>query len=93
MPEGNAFYFAGVKITGLEAAPSAFVTKIIPVGDYVRLRQKNLAADLEAALTYLYHTFLPKAGYLLSDALEIEHFGTWREILIPVQGSQPTTKE
>ena len=87
MPDGSAFYFAGVKTPVLESALSTFVTKIIPAGDYVCLKQKNPDADLEFALTYLYHTILPKAGYRLAAPLEIEHFGTARELLIPVQAS------
>ena len=85
--DGSSFYFAGVKIPTLESVPSTFVTKLIPAGDYVCLTQKSPVANFELALLYLYHTFLPKAGYQLADPLEIEHFGAVREVLIPVQVS------
>lgn len=87
MPEGSSFYFAGVKISTVASAPSIFVTKIIPAGEFICLRQNNMAADLDAALTYLYHTFLPKSDLQLANPLEIEHFGEVREILIPIQVS------
>jgi len=85
MPGGSSFYFAGVKIHALDSVPSTLVTKIIPAGNYVCLTQKNPAADLETALMYLYHTFLPKSGFQLTAPLEIEHFVAVREVLIPVQ--------
>jgi AraC family transcriptional regulator len=83
--ERNSYYLAALKIPTLESAPSTFVTKIVPAGDYLCLTQKNMAADLEPALTYLYHTFLPKSGLQFMDPLEIEHFGDVREIFIPVK--------
>jgi len=39
----------------------------------------------DVALTYLYHTFVPKSGLTPGEPLEIEHFGEQRAILIPVQ--------
>ena len=81
----NSFYFAAVKIPLLETAPGIFVTKILPAGNYICLSQKNLTAEMESVLKYLYQPFLPKSGLLLADPLEIEHFLEPKEILIPVQ--------
>jgi AraC family transcriptional regulator len=86
IPEVSSFYLAAVKIPSLESAPGAFVTKIIPAGDYLCLPPPGPQTNLDLGLTYLYHTFLPKSGLQLAGSLEIEHFGERREILIPVQG-------
>jgi predicted transcriptional regulator YdeE len=88
MPEGSSFYLAAVQIPAFDAAPSGFVTKIIPAGDYVCLVQPKATADLDLGLAYLCHTFLPKSGIYFLDPLEIERFGERREILIPIRGSQ-----
>jgi AraC family transcriptional regulator len=89
MPGESVFYLAAVKIPSLESAPVPFVAKILPAGDYLCLSQKNWAAIREPALTYLYHTFLPKSGLQCAAALEIEHFGELSEVLIPVCRPQP----
>jgi AraC family transcriptional regulator len=85
LPHGSAFYLAGLKIPSLETAPPAFVTKIIPAGDFVCLSQLDQAANLDIALTVLYHIFISKSGLILTEPLEIEHIGPRRELLIPVQ--------
>ncbi len=83
--ECSSYYFAGVIIPSLTSAPSAFVTKIIPAGDYVSLPQKKTPANIQLSLKYLYHAFLPGSGFSLTDPLVIEQFGVLREIFIPVQ--------
>lgn len=80
----TSYYFAAIKIPSLEAAPTTCVTKILSAGDYVRLTQRNPTENLQLALKYLYHTYLPKSGLSLADPLEIEHFGDLQEILFSV---------
>jgi AraC family transcriptional regulator len=92
IPAGDTYYFAGVKIPDLDFPSSALATKIIPAGDYLCFQLENPTANLSVALAYLYHTFLPKTAYTLADPLEIEHFGAQCEILVPLQGLQPSTK-
>lgn len=84
----SSFYFAAVKIPSLESTPSVFVSKILPAGDYVSLSLQHPISKLASARKYLYHTFLPKSGLVLTDPLEIEHFGEVRRILIPVRKSK-----
>jgi len=88
MPKGTTFYLAAIKIPSLEAAPSKLVTKIIPAGDYASLIQPSRVPLSDFGRTVLYHTFLPKAGLILSQTFEIEHFGERREILFPVRESK-----
>jgi AraC family transcriptional regulator len=85
IPEGSFFYLAAVKTSSLESAPGAFVTKIIPAGEYLCLHQPGPKNNLDLGFTYLYHTFVPKSGLTLGEPLEIEHYGERREILIPVR--------
>jgi AraC family transcriptional regulator len=93
IPEGISFYLAAVKISSQESAPSTFVIKKIPAGDYVRLTQPSPMTKSELGFSYLYHTFLPKAGLLPLYPWEIEHFGNQREALIPVQTKQDNRVE
>jgi len=87
MPGGSTFYLAALKIPSLDSAPAPFVAKILPAGDYLCLLQPDSKIDLDLGLTYLVHTFVPKAGLCLGEPLEIEHFGERREVFIPVQES------
>lgn len=86
VPGGTSFYLAGFKIPSFESAPGVFVTKVIPLENTICLSQLNWMANLDLALTVLYHTFLPKTDLILNEPLEIEHFGERREIFLPVRG-------
>ena len=84
-PEDSAaesFYLAAVETPALYWTATYLVNRILPEGKYVRMTHCGPAETLPLTLTYLYHTWLPRAGLQPSYPLEIMDFGEtppWRK--------------
>jgi AraC family transcriptional regulator len=81
---GQEMVFLGVRVTETPYIADRYVMRMIEAGRYLYFSHKRLFDHREAALNFLYHTFLPKSGLRLSDCLEIEYYGDPPAIFLPV---------
>ena len=77
--------FLGVRVMETPYIADRYVMRMIEGGGYLYFSHHRLLDHREAAINFLYHTFLPKSGLLLSDPLEIEYYGNPPAILLPVE--------
>jgi AraC family transcriptional regulator len=64
-------YMAGYAVEG-GAVPAGFETKAVPAGKYARFVHKGKIANLPLTMRYIMGSWLPKSGYTLRNAPEIE---------------------
>lgn len=78
----ESFYLATVEMPAPNLTAPHLVNRILPEGKYVCMTHCGLAETLPLTLTYLYHTWLPRAGLQPSYPLEIMALGEippWRK--------------
>jgi AraC family transcriptional regulator len=78
----DSFYLAAVETSAPSLTAPHLVNRILPEGKYVRMTHCGPAETLPLTLTYLYHTWLPRAGLQPSYPLEIMALGEippWRK--------------
>jgi predicted transcriptional regulator YdeE len=78
----ESFYLAAVETPAPNFTAPHLVNRILPEGKYVCMTHCGLAETLPFTLTYLYHTWLPRAGLQPSYPLEIMALGEippWRK--------------
>jgi AraC family transcriptional regulator len=74
-------YLAAVEASpGRDTRPT-LVEKTIPGGPYVRVTHHGPYGDLRLTLDYIYHTWLPRSGWLPAQYQEMECFGPgWPDV-------------
>ncbi len=71
----QAYYLAAGEISPAEPAGPTLACRVLPAGNYIRIKHPAPPAALALTLAYLYHTWLPKAGLQPAYPLEIIDFG------------------
>jgi len=74
----EAYYLAAVEISHADSITSLLACQTLPAGKYVRFVHCGSADALPLTLDFLYHTWLPKAGLLPGDWIEVVDFGSSR---------------
>jgi AraC family transcriptional regulator len=69
------FYLAGVKIDSPNLIDPILIVKSIPSSEYVCFVHKGSPDNLQLTLDFIYHTWIPKSGKILSDTFVIEYYG------------------
>ncbi len=96
--EDSIFYFAGFETKHQETVEPVFASRVLPAAEYISVNHLAPLADLPLTWTYLYHTWLPKAGLKPAFPLEIASFGavppcckalTEVELWLPVKKTRP----
>lgn len=77
--------FLGVTDVNEGAVSGSYVIRTVDDGDFLRFTLINLSEYREAAINYLYHTFLPKSGLRLAGSFEIEHLAEVGSLYLPVE--------
>jgi len=78
---GKGFYMAAVEMLSSDMDAPHLVYRSLPAGQYICMAHNGSVETLSLTLTYLYHTWLPKAGLQPACPLEILAFGEappWR---------------
>lgn len=91
------FYFAGCEINRREHIEPMFVCRMLPAANYISITHQAPLADLSLTWTYLYHTWLPRAGLKPAFPIEVTSFGAtppWShepaavELFLPVKSAR-----
>ena len=77
--------FIGVQVNEIPANSVGYAIKIIEQGQYLCISDIQMLECRDAAAKYMYHTFLPKSGFRLGSAFELDHIGTANKLFVPVE--------
>lgn len=66
------FYMACTEVTDFSEVPKDFMTKTIPAGRYAVFTHKGSLDRLQQTMSYIYGSWLPKAGVELRPAPDLE---------------------
>ena len=76
--------FVGVQVNEIPTDPIGYVIKIIEKGKFLCLSDIQMPESRDAALKYIYHTFLPKSGLHLGSAFELACLSKSNKLFVPV---------
>ena len=79
--------FLGIEVVDESNIPDRCVIKSIRKGEFLRFSHHELPHYRDEALTFLYHTFLPRSGLQLGEPLEIDCHADPPTVFLPVEKS------
>jgi AraC-like DNA-binding protein len=77
-------HFWGIRLKAIPETTRRLALWVIPKGEVVCFSHPRLAEFREAALRYLYHTFLPRAGLPLGEGLEMFEHANLPALYLPI---------
>jgi len=79
--------FFGVQVNEIPTDAVGYAIKIIEQGQFLCMLDIQIPEFRDAALKYMYHTFLPKSGLRLGPAFELDYLGKSPQLFLPVIAS------
>ncbi len=76
--------FLGICVDKMPLTTGRYVLKVIKGGQVLCFSHQDMPQYRQAALNYLYHSFIPKSGLSLGEAIEIRRQGESPMLYLPV---------